>query len=294
MLMLIDVSCFSLSNDFFTKGFTALRLYELLKGYRVMIKEYLYYLASNKRYSENTIRRYEIVLHQFAGAMKGFTWSTIDKDMIEQYISGLALSSSSCANVVSILRSFFGWMCHHYGLTDNPCRYVVSPKIKSIIPHPISMDVIGRAVRHCSSISIQVAIMLMARCGLRVSEVLSLSLDRIKNGTALIVGKGNKERYVFIPDYIINRIQAICKRGLIFAKWDDRGFRKAIWMAFRNVGEYVSPHQLRHTFATWAINNGMPINQLAMLLGHDDIRTTQRYLLSDNDVVRTSYNRIFL
>lgn len=258
-----------------------------------MIQEYLYYIACNKHYSPNTIKRYSVVLHRFAGAMQGKRWSTIAKEDIEQYISALGNASSSVANVVSVIRSFFSWLGHHYPLVENPCRFVASPKIKAIVPHPVSMQVVGNAVRRCASTSIQIAIMLMARCGLRVSEVLSLTKEAIVDGKALIVGKGRKERYVFIPDYILNRIQSICGGGFIFKNWDDRGFRKAIWLAFRNVGENVSPHQLRHSFATYCVNRGMPINQIAMLMGHDDIRTTQRYLQSGSEEIRKSYNNIF-
>lgn len=259
-----------------------------------MINEYLYYIAYNKHYSPNTIKRYSNVLHHFAAAMQGKRWSTISKDDIEQYVSSLNNASSSIANVVSVIRSFFSWMGHHFPLCENPCRYVASPKIASIVPHPISMDIIANAVRHCASTSIQIAIMLMARCGLRVCEVLALTRESIKEGKALIVGKGNKERFVFIPDYILRLIEPICSKGLIFQNWDDRGFRKAIWLAFRAVGENVAPHQLRHSFATFCVNQGMPINQIAMIMGHDDIRTTQRYLQTGCDEVRKSYNNVFL
>lgn len=258
-----------------------------------MIKEYLYYLACNKHYSEHTIRRYSTVLRQFAGAMQGKRWSTISKDDIEQYVSTLSNESSTVGNVVSIIRSFYTWLCHHTALNDNPCRFVVSPKAAYLVPHTVSMEIIGKAVRQCCSTSIQIAIMLMSRCGLRVSEVLSLTIEAISDGKALIVGKGKKERYVFVPEYILNRIERICSRGLIFKNWDDRSFRKAIWLAFKNVGANVSPHMLRHAFASMCINQGMPINQIAMLLGHNDIRTTQRYLQSGCDTVRQSYYSIF-
>lgn len=258
-----------------------------------MINEYLYYIACNKHYSPNTIRRYSVVLHRFAGAMQGKKWSTVSKKDIEQYVAALGNASSSVANVVSVIRSFYSWMMRHYPLSNNPARYIVSPKMPYIVPHTVDMNTIGVAVRRCASTSIQVAIMLMARCGLRVSEVLSLTKEAINNGKALIVGKGRKERYIFIPDYILNRIARICGGGLIFKNWDDRGFRKAIWKAFANVGANVSPHQLRHSFATYCVNQGMPINQIAMLMGHDDIRTTQRYLQSGSEEIRKSYNNIF-
>lgn len=228
------------------------------------------------------------------GAMQGKRWSTITRDDIEQYVSSLGNAASTAGNVVSVIRSFFTWLCHHSALVDNPCRYVVSPKAATLVPHSVSMDVIGNAVRRCGSVAIQTAIMLMSRCGLRVSEVLSLTKEAISDGKALIVGKGKKERYIFVPDYILNRIERICGGGLIFKNWDDRGFRKAIWIAFKNVGANVSPHMLRHAFASMCINQGMPINQIAMLLGHDDIRTTQRYLQSACETVRQSYNKIFV
>ena len=80
--------------------------------------------------------------------------------------------------------------------------------------------------------------------------------------------------------------------GAIFGKWEDREFRYAIFLAFKRIGVEASPHQLRHSFATRAINEGMRLDVLREILGHTSIATTQIYLHTSNAVMQSEYNRV--
>lgn len=254
-----------------------------------MIREYLYYLANNKMYSENTIRRYECVLSSFAKAMRGGRWSLITRQDVENYLSSLHTSANTKASALSAIRGLFSFACSHYGLAENPCRFISSPALPRLTPHIVGYEVINKAISSTEDKRMKLAIMLMSRCGLRVSEVLPLTVEDLSNEKLIVRGKGNKDRYIYIPSYIISLAQSIQGTGAIYASYTDRAFRYNIWVIFKALGYDVSPHMLRHSFASKLANDGMPLNHLQMLLGHESIKTTQIYLHADNQRVRESY-----
>lgn len=157
-----------------------------------MIKEYLQYLADNKMYSSNTIRRYNAVLVDFAHTMCGRSWSTITQTDIEKYIASKSNASESTkASVLSAVRGVFRFACTHYGLPVNPARYISAPKLQKRIPHVVAADDIAAAMKAAPK-RIQLAIMLMHLCGLRVSECLSLTIDDFKEHRIIVRGKGKR------------------------------------------------------------------------------------------------------
>lgn len=243
-----------------------------------MINEYISYLANVKMYSTNTLRRYAAVLHRFAMAHGGCRWSSISTNDVERYVGALSCSASSKRNTLSILRAFFGYLVHHFGLGSNPCRFIPLAKAKKGCPDVLKMSTIGRVVRSTASTAVQLAILLMSRMGLRVCECLSASVQDISEGRLKVHGKGNKERSLVIPSYVMSRIRSLGCRGLFFENWDDRGFRRAIWYAFHACGVSTHPHALRHSFASELVNAGMPLNQIQILMGHESIETTEKYL----------------
>lgn len=253
-----------------------------------MIKEYLLYLANNKMYSPNTIRRYNSVLVDFAHNMTGRTWSTITRQDIEKYIGAKNSSESTKASMLTAVRGVFAFACTHYGLKENPARFIAMPKLSKRIPHTLTTEEIDAAIKLASH-KIKLAIMLMYLCGLRVSECLSLSIEDFNNHRIIVRGKGKKERYVYVLSHIEELAHEICESGLIFKGMTDRQFRYDIYSVFHAAGTEMSPHMLRHTFASNMANAGIPLTHLASLMGHSSIKTTQIYLHADNRQIRESY-----
>lgn len=239
-------------------------------------------------FSPNTIRRYDIVLKAFVTAMNGKRWSTITREDVESYLAAMSTSENTKSSCLSAIRGVFGYACTHFDLKENPCKFIVSPKAKKEIPHVVEVDVIAKAIEIAPR-PIKLAILLMSRCGLRVSECLAFNVDAIQGGKILIMGKGKKERYVYIPSYIESLAHEVAINGKAFPDYTDRGFRYEIWSVFKSLGYEVSPHMLRHTFASQMANNGMPLNHLQTLMGHADIKTTQVYLHADSCRVKQSY-----
>lgn len=263
-----------------------------------MINEYIQYLVYTKGYSMNTARQYEASLRSFAMANSGRRWSEIKADDITIYLANKKAAGASNNTIIaniSAIRGLYNWMMKQYKLSENPARFLVSPKKDKIIPHTINAEDIIKAVAKEPNKDIKLAIMMMSAMGLRVSETRELKIEDINFNTAqaIIMGKGRKERCIYFPSYIIEMIKATGKKeGTIFDKWDDRGFRYAIYAAFKRIGVYASPHQLRHSFATRAINEGMRLDVLREILGHTSIATTQIYLHTSNAVMQAEYNRV--
>lgn len=263
-----------------------------------MINQYIQYLVLTKGYSENTARQYETSLRTFAHAHSGRRWSEITQNDITLYLAQRKAAGASNNTIIaniSAIRGLYNWMMIQYKLAENPAKYLVSPKKDKIIPHTIDAEDIIKAVEQEPRREIKLAIMMMASMGLRVSETRNLKYEDINLSTAqaIVMGKGRKERCIYFPSYIIEMLKATGKKeGAIFGKWDDRGFRYAIYSAFKRIGVEASPHQLRHSFATRAINEGMRLDVLREILGHTSIATTQIYLHTSNAVMQKEYNRV--
>lgn len=263
-----------------------------------MINEYINYLLYVKGYSVNTAKQYETSLRYFVMANQGRRWSEIKAEDIEQYLAAKKAEGAKANTIIahlSAIRGIFNWMARKYGLAENPARYILSPKKDKLIPHIVNGQDIIKAVEQEQNTDVRLAIMLMASCGLRVSETRLMKYEDIdyQVGRVLIVGKGAKERYIYIPSYIAEAVKARGKReGEIFEGWQDREFRYAIYLAFDRIGIKCSPHMLRHTFATMAVEKGMNLDVLRNLLGHTSIATTQIYLHLNNETVRREYNKI--
>lgn len=263
-----------------------------------MIKEYIKYLVYTKGYSINTARQYESSLHSFAKANNGRRWSEIKANDIVDYLANKKAAGASNNTIIaniSAIRGIYNWMMIQYKLAENPTKYLVSPKKDKVIPHTINAEDIIKAIKQEPNKDIKLAIMMMAAMGLRVSETRELKVEDINFGTAqaIIMGKGRKERCIYFPTYLLEMIKATGKsHGAIFEKWEDREFRYAIYAAFKRIGVEASPHQLRHSFATRAINEGMRLDVLREILGHTSIATTQIYLHTSSAVMQAEYNRV--
>lgn len=262
-----------------------------------MITEYITYITANRGLSANTARAYAQALHAFAVAHPAKTWRTITSRDVNAYVATLH-SKSMAANSVSVavcaLRSFYRYLGHFYGLQSNPCAYISVPKRTDMVAKSVCMADVDVTLGGCHDISIRLGIMFMAMCGLRVSEVRQLRWTDINGNRVLVHGKGNKERYVYLHGILADELAKVQHVSpYVVGETQDRPYRYAIWAEFAKHGIYCTSHMLRHAFASYCINRGMPLSTLQQLLGHDDLRTTQRYLHADNTTVATQLAAIY-
>ena len=206
------------------------------------------------------------------------------------------LNAKTISKKLSALRSFVAY------LNDNSMKTILksddSVKVAKTLPKPISHQHIMEALESADSEEKLIVTMLYT-LGLRISELSSLKLEDISSEWVRVFGKGSKQRDVpfiistkkILDDYL----QDISRNKFLFEKKGDRlsenSLRYIITKVFKRVGIKVTPHQLRHSYATSLLNGGAPIADVSELLGHSSMATTQIYTKLGSALKQQNYNK---
>ena len=261
------------------------------------ISQYLEYLELEKGLSINTIDAYRRDLYDFVDNAVEF--NEIDRNYINGYIRALKerkLAPSSIIRKVASIRGFFKWTTSMNILEKNPASTLEQPKVPLRLPKVISLKEVEE-ILHSDLTEIQaVMVELLYSCGLRVSELVNLKINDIDMNSKYVrcFGKGSKERIIpigkkalealnkYIPqrDLLIKKYNLSSKKLLIL---DDGRLanRQDVYSFIHARGKLIhkniSPHTLRHSFATHLLENGADLRVVQELLGHSDVSTTQLY-----------------
>tara|TARA_S200000501_G_scaffold23696_1_gene20506 strand:- start:7003 stop:7917 length:915 start_codon:yes stop_codon:yes gene_type:complete len=271
------------------------------------LKPFLLFLRIEKNLSQNSIVAYENDLNRFIN----FVYSEneknkIDSSYIQNYISQLVdlpLEISTLQRNLSALRSFFSYLIDEKIINTNPTELIDIPKKKRSLPQVLTQDEINilfNSINTNNPIGIRDRAMfeLLYSSGLRVSEMTSIKIiDFLDDNEWLrVFGKGSKERLVplgkealkWINFYLNNSRNHLLnknkKNDFLFINFRGDGIsRKGVWMLLKKyislseISKNISPHSLRHSFATHLIEGGMDLRAVQELLGHSDISTTSIY-----------------
>lgn len=258
-----------------------------------MIHQYISYLAYTKGYSNNTLKSYKQALTQFVNYRKqcdsNARWSTTTACDVQEYLGWLKQCEKSTATIhlhSSAIKGMFRFIVHNGGTIDKAIYHVECPKmVKSDVATIAPADIEDTIADTSLSIDTRLIIALIADSGLRISEVLSLRpLDFDKSAmTITIAGKGGKTRYCYYSKRVQSMLNAYKRdthRDAQLFPGDERTIRYNIHMALRKHSNApkLSPHIIRHTFATEMLGNGLNLAALKKQLGHEDIKSTERYL----------------
>lgn len=258
-----------------------------------MIHQYISYLAYTKGYSNNTLKSYTQALTQFVNHRKqcdiNARWSTTTAGDVQDYLGWLKECQKSNATIhlhASAIKGMFRFIVHNGGTIDKAIYHVECPKmVKSDVATIAPADIEDTIADTSLSIDTRLIISLIADSGLRISEVLSLRpLDFDKSSMSItIAGKGGKTRYCYYSKRVqamLNTYKRDTNRDAQLFPGDERTIRYNIHMALRKHSNApkLSPHIIRHTFATEMLSNGLNLAALKKQLGHDDIKSTERYL----------------
>ena len=262
-----------------------------------IIGEYLEYLELEKGLSQNTIDAYRRDLSDFAQNVEDI--HSINRMNINAYVRTLRerkLAPTSVIRKVASLRGFFKWATSSGILEKNPAATLEQPKTPQRLPKVVSVKEIDEMLHNNLTPLEHVMMELLYSCGLRVSELVNFKLNDIDLSSKYVrcFGKGSKERIIPIGE----QAKAMLKeyfptRDLLIKKYNlttknllikDNGHfvtRQDVYNFIHAQGKLIhkniSPHTLRHSFATHLLENGADLRVVQELLGHSDVSTTQLY-----------------
>lgn len=270
------------------------------------LKDYEYYLKIECAMSPNTVASYISDLTAFFSAVGKDPKDVVPEDIISYFAETTALSKRSQARVLSSLHSFYKWMIMEGEMTDNPSDAIEAPKLGKYLPAVLSVEEVDRliaAVDLDSAFGKRDRAMLetLYGLGLRVSELISLRISSIwtEQGFVSVIGKGDKQRLVplggmardAIRDYLEVRGPAADRESsdILFLNRFGRALtRIAVFKMIKayavkaGISKEISPHTLRHSFATHLIENGADLRAVQEMLGHESILTTEIYTHIDS------------
>ena len=285
------------------------------------ISEFLKYLKIEKNYSSNTIKNYEIDIDEFKNYLncEGIDYLSVDYDFIKGFLMHLynkKLSRNSVARKLSSLRSFYKYLFNNDLIKTNPFKYVASPKKEKKLPKYLGVEEL-EGIFNTPDITTPLGqrdrtiLEVLYATGIRVSELVNIKLSDIDfyNKEIRVLGKGNKERIdpfgtycldiinMFLNDgrnKILKKHNTVCDYLIINEhgrQITTRGVEKIIDNVVKKASlkKHVSPHMLRHSFATHLLNEGCDIRTVQELLGHESLETTQIYTHVSNEHLRSVY-----
>ena len=278
------------------------------------IEEFINYIIFEKRLSKNTSSAYNRDLNkyrEFLNSRNIYESKDISKSDIEKYIEELYKEHeeiTSIARKLTTIKSFHNYMFQTKKIDINVAETIERPKLRKKLPNVLSveevdklLDIQGDSVFDYRNKSM---LELMYASGLRVSELLDLKIGDIDilNCVVRVVGKGSKERIIPIGDYTIESLNKyldirgslLKNRTCEYLYLNKNGTRLSRFSFFKiikkllrekGINKDISPHTLRHSFATHMLNYGADLRSIQELLGHSDIATTKIYThISDNKI----------
>ena len=282
------------------------------------ISEFLSYLELDLNYSNNTINSYDSDLKRVSSYFKNKDLLKLNVNDLVKYISTLKeLAPASVSHMISTLKTFYSYFIKIDKIKVNPTDALKSPKLGLHLPEYLSEDEIDLLldidVTDPFTARNKALLELMYATGLRISEVISLEFKNIDFEECIVrvMGKGSKERIVPINDYALKALSTYINdyRPLMIKK-DINNYiflnnhgkqmtRQGVFKMIKaecikkGIKKDISPHTIRHTFATHLLLNGADLRIIQELLGHSDISTTQIYTHLTNEELFNDYKKYF-
>ena len=261
------------------------------------VDEYLDYLYSIRGYSEKTIETYREALEKMLSLSTIYedTRATLHIDIVAMRVDMASLSKRTVSKKLSALRSFVKWMNDIYG-KKSLLEGDDSVRVAKTLPKPVESRYIFEALRNGDTMQ-RAIVALLYGLGLRIGELASLKLENITPRWITVTGKGGKTRQLPVPGelhtILESYIRAYRPRRYLFEKggvpMNSAQLRYRVSKLFGSRGVKVTPHQLRHSYATHLLDNGARISDVSELLGHSNMATTQIYTKLGNRKKMSEY-----
>ncbi len=291
-----------------------------------MIDDFLMSLEVEKGYSVNTRVAYKNDLSQFLHFLNSQTepgisaWGQVTKDILLTYILHLKndrqYTSTTVARKVAAIKSFYHFLVAEGFIHDDPTATLDSPRVKKYLPRAISQEDVERLLEAPSrketprALRDRAILELLYATGMRVSELVALNAGDVDLASASVrcFGKGDKERVIPVYERAVKSIENYLNKGrnhllnqadqkaLFLNQRGDRLTRQGLWLIVKGyvrdagIKAQVTPHTLRHSFATHMLRGGADLRNVQELLGHANITTTQVYTQVSNERLREVYD----
>lgn len=286
---------------------------------RTDVDLFLEYLVAERRLSCHTVSSYGTdlrLLMEYLQNKGKDSWAQVASKDLEDYLawSASCTTAKTRARRLASMRSFFRFLEERSLLSPNPSQFLTFPKLPRNLPKTLSAPQVeallnAPVVGTPLGLRDKAILELLYATGIRVAELAALTFHQLnlKAGFLVVRGKGDKERLVPMGQWAVEALEAYLERGrplLVAGRETGRVFlnhrgrplsRQGVWKMIRSyarrigLAAAVSPHVLRHSFATHLLQNGADLRSLQMMLGHADIGTTQIY----THVARERLKRIY-
>lgn len=282
------------------------------------LEKFLTYLRVEKNYSKHTLTGYMHDLREFYRFLDGKTPEATDKDVLRKYLASLqaqGLMKKSVARRMASLRTFFRYLVREGTITTNPTMAIRNPKIEKRLPIVLDESEVALLLdspdTDLSGRRDKAMLETIYSTGMRVSELVQLNLESVDfiGGVCRVLGKGGKERLCPIGDkalrslrdYLDMREKKTKKNDRVLfmnhsrnqsgSRLTDRSVRRILnkYIEKTSMKQRISPHVLRHSFATHLLNRGADLRSVQELLGHENLSTTQIYTHVSTQRLKEAY-----
>jgi integrase/recombinase XerD len=276
-----------------------------LRVIQQQLSDFLMFIASEKGLSQNTIEAYRRDISNFIDFLlekEIHSFSNVNQDHIIQFLAQLATlgyASSTLSRRLIVIKVLFRFLKKEGLLSNNPSTYLDSPKLWQMIPNVLSLNEVEILLQQPNPLSPfgirdKAILEILYSSGLRVSELCHLDIYDVSDDFIRVFGKGRKERLVPIGkkaleslDHYLHdcrdRHRSPEQKALFLSKNGQRIHRILVWKMIKYYGKKggitkrISPHTMRHSFATHLLDNGADLRVIQEMLGHSNIATTDRY-----------------
>lgn len=280
--------------------------------------DFLNWCAVERRLSRNTVESYSRSLNRFMDFLGEKSALDAQRLDVQQFIKSLyesGLSPRSIAHNLVVIRNFYKHLVRESYMKSDPCSRVEMPSLPKKLPEVLAGEEVERLLEapddeSPAGLRDRAMLELLYSSGLRVSELVGVSINDINLEAGYIItrGKGGKERMVPAGEVAINAVRKYIERGRpfmdkaaasqrLFVNAHGRGLsRQGVWKLIKKhaikagITRDISPHTLRHSFATHLLEGGADLRSVQTLLGHADISTTQIYTHLDRKRIKSEYD----
>ena len=277
------------------------------------VEKFISYLEIEKNYSIHTVLNYKLDLREFERFLEDKPLEGVEYITLRKFLASLKsknLKSRTLARKISTLKSFYRFLCREGYLKSNPTLLLSSPKLDKHLPNFLTENEMTKLIESPKQDNLlgrrdRAILETLYSTGMRVSELVGLNVETVDfiGGIVKVLGKGKKERLLPIGKTALLAIRAYLdmrdkQRKELFLnknyiRLTDRGIRNILnkYIRITSLKQHISPHALRHSFATHLLNRGADLRSVQELLGHVNLSTTQIYTHLSTERLKAVYEK---